>query len=85
MAKRQCTSVHLHYMPTVPQHTAAYQEMVIEKSAPGTYFAANNFGCGYIGVQELCEKTEDGTRYVRKAIFSIWDAKDSGDNPHAAP
>ena len=33
----------------------------------------------------MCEKTEDGTRCVRKAIFSIWDAKDSGDNPHAAP
>lgn len=85
MAKRQCSSVHLHYMPTIPQHTAAYQEMVVEKSAQGTYFAANNFGCGYIGVQELIEKTEDGTRHVRKAIFSIWDAKDSGDNPHAAP
>lgn len=85
MAKRQCTSVHLGYLPSIPSHTAAYQEIVVEKSAPGTYFAANNFSCGYIGVQELCEKTEDGTRHVRKAIFSIWDAKDSGDNPHAAP
>ena len=85
MAKRQCTSVHLGYLPSIPSHTAAYQEVVVEKSAPGTYFAANNFGCGYIGVQELMEKTEDGTRHVRKAIFSIWDAKDSGDNPHAAP
>ena len=85
MARRQCTSVHLGYLPAIPSHTAAYQELVIEKSAPGTYFAANNFGCGYIGVQEMCEKTADGTRYVRKAIFSIWDAKDSGDNPHAAP
>ncbi|MDO4752311.1 MAG: DUF3472 domain-containing protein [Akkermansia sp.] len=85
MAARQCTSVHLGYLPVLPEHTAAYQELVVEKSAPGTYFAANNFGCGYIGVQELCEKTEDGTRYVRVAIFSIWDAKDSGDNPHAAP
>lgn len=85
MAKRQCTSVHLGYLPSIPSHTAAYQEVVVEKSAPGTYFAANNFSCGYIGVQELMEKTEDGTRHVRKAIFSIWDAKDSGDNPHAAP
>ena len=32
MAKRQCTSVHLGYLPTVSEHTAAYQEMVIEKS-----------------------------------------------------
>lgn len=85
MARRQCTSVHLGFLPSIDTHTAAYQEMVIEKSAPGTYFAANNFGCGYIGVQEMCEKTADGTRYERKAIFSIWDAKDTGDNPHAAP
>ena len=85
MARRQCASVHLGYLPVIPNHTAAYQELVVEKSAPGTYFAANNFSCGYIGVQELIEKTEDGTRHVRKAIFSIWDAKDSGDNPHAAP
>lgn len=85
MAARQCASVHLRYLPELPEHTAAYQEIVVESSAPGTYFAANNFGCGYIGVQELCEKTEDGTRCVRMAIFSIWDAKDSGDNPHAAP
>lgn len=84
MAARQCTSVHLGYLPTIPSHTAAYTEMVVEKSAPGTYFACNNFGCGYIGVQELAEKTP-GQRGDRVAIFSIWDAKDSGDNPHAAP
>ena len=45
MAKRQCASVHLGYGPTIHAHTAAYQEAVIEKSAPGTYFACNNFGC----------------------------------------
>ncbi len=84
MAARQCTSVHIGYLPTISEHTAAYTEMVIEKSAPGTYFACNNFGCGYIGVQELGEKTP-GTQGERVAIFSIWDAKDSGDNPHAAP
>lgn len=84
MAKRQCTSVHLHYEPFIPKHTAAYTEAVIEKSAPGTYFACNNFSNGYIGVQELPARKEDGTP-VRVAIFSIWDAKDSGDNPHAAP
>ncbi len=81
MAKRQCASVHINYLPTLPAHTAAYNEMVIEKSAPGTYFASNNFSGGYIGVQET---VKDGKpHYV--AIFSIWDAKDSGDNPHAAP
>ena len=84
MAKRQCASVHLSYGPAIHAHTAAYQEAVIEKSAPGTYFACNNFGCGYIGVQELGHKDENGNP-VRVAIFSIWDAKDSGDNPHAAP
>lgn len=84
MAKRQCTSVHIGYQPSVPEHTAAYNEAVIEKSAPGTYFALNNFSCGYIGVQELGHKDANG-RPVRVAIFSIWDAKDTGDNPHAAP
>ncbi len=84
MAARQCTSVHIGYLPTIPTHTAAYNEMVVEKSAEGTYFAVNNFGCGYIGVQELAKKKADGT-FERAAIFSIWDAKDSGDNPHAAP
>ena len=84
MAKRQCTSVHLAYGPYIPQHSAAYTEMVVEKSAPGTYFACNNFTGGYIGVQELPAQKADGSN-VRVAIFSIWDAKDTGDNPHAAP
>ena len=81
MAARQCASVHLGYLPEVPNHTAVYNEAVIEKSAPGTYFAVNNFSSGYIGVQE----TVKNDKPVRVAIFSIWDAKDSGDNPHAAP
>ena len=84
MARRQCTSVHIGYGPTIPSHTAAYTEMVVEKSAPGTYFSCNNFSNGYIGVQELAGTREDGSP-IRVAIFSIWDAKDSGDNPHAAP
>lgn len=84
MAKRQCTSVHIGYEPRIPKHSAAYTEMVVEKSAPGTYFACNNFSNGYIGVQELAGKNPDGSP-IRVAIFSIWDAKDSGDNPHAAP
>lgn len=84
MAKRQCTSVHIAYGPDIPQHTAAYQEIVVEKSAPGTYFACDNFSNGYIGIQELAQKDEQGNP-IRVAIFSIWDAKDTGDNPHAAP
>ncbi len=84
MAKRQCTSVHISYGPDILEHTAAYQEVVVEKSAPGTYFACNNFSNGYIGIQELAQKDEQG-KPRRVAIFSIWDAKDTGDNPHAAP
>ena len=84
MAQRQCTSVHLVYGPALPSHSAAYTEMVVRKSAPGTYFACNNFSSGYIGIQELAGKDEKG-QPVRVAIFSIWDAKDTGDNPHAAP
>lgn len=82
MAKRECTSVHLNYGPAV-DNTAAYQVVTVEKSAPGTYFACNNFSCGYIGIQELPSRYKDG-RPVRVAIFSVWDAKASGDNPHAA-
>lgn len=77
----QCSSVHLYYGPNMAAHTAAYSEAVVEKSAPGTYFSINCFGEGYIGVQELGERS----RTPRVAIFSIWDAKPSGDNPNAAP
>lgn len=90
MAKNMCASVHLVYVPAEKPAEekrdciAMYQEAVIEKSAPGTYFCCSNFGNGYIGVQELAQKNEDGSP-KRVAIFSIWDAKDSGDNPHAAP
>lgn len=81
MAARQCSSVHLRYLPTIQNHTAVYNEMVIEKSAPGTYFAANNFDSGYIGVQEIVRDEKP----LRVAIFSVWDAKTSGDDVHAAP
>lgn len=37
MAARQCTSVHLGYLPGLPEHTAAYQEMVVERSALNAY------------------------------------------------
>jgi len=84
MAKNMCASVHLVYGPAIPDHSASYNETVVEKSAPGTYFSCCNFSGGYIGVQELASKDEAGNP-VRVAIFSIWDAKDTGDNPHAAP
>lgn len=84
MAARQCTSVHIQYGPRIPSHSAAYNEMIVEKSAPGTYFSMNCFAGGYIGVQELSHKGPNGEP-MRVAIFSIWDAKFSGNNPHAAP
>ena len=80
MAARQCTSVHLRYAPTMKDIRACYTEIVVEKSAPGTYFASNNFSNGYIGVQEAVR----GGKVVRVAIFSVWDAQDTGDNPNAA-
>lgn len=83
MAARQCTSVHLAYLPEIPNHSAAYQVTVVEKTAPGTYFACNNFTTGYIGVQDIPVQEGEPPKHV--AIFSVWDAKDTGDNPHAAP
>lgn len=83
MAARECPSVHLKYLPSV-ESDACYQEMTVEASAPGTYFACNNFSCGYIGIQQLPLWYPDG-RPVRVAIFSVWDAASSGDDPHAAP
>ena len=29
MARRQCASVHLGYLPGMPEHPAAYQELVV--------------------------------------------------------
>lgn len=83
MAKRQCASVHLRHESSVP-HTVALNTVVVQKSAPGTYFCTNCFNGGYIGIQELGDKDEKGNPR-RKAIFSIWDAKCNGDDPHAAP
>ena len=73
MAKRQCASVHLRHESSVP-HTVALNTVVVQKSAPGTYFCLNCFNGGYIGIQELGDKDENG-KPRRVAIFSIWDAK----------
>lgn len=65
-----CRSVHLAY--PAPEGTAFYNEVSVEKSAPGTYFCANGFNAGYFGIQELY----DGKKLV---IFSIWDPGDQND------
>lgn len=59
-----CRSVHLGY--TAPQGVAFYNEITVEQSAEGTYFAVIGFNKGYFGIQEL----SDGKKVV---IFSVWD------------
>ena len=59
-----CRSVHWAY--DAPAGVAFYNEVTIERSAPGTYFCVCGFNRGYFGLQELA----DGKRL---AIFSVWD------------
>ena len=59
-----CRSVHLGY--TAPTGTAFYNEVTVEKSAPGTYFCVCGFSKGYYGIQELA----NGKKLL---IFSVWD------------
>jgi hypothetical protein len=69
-----CRSVHLRY-PGAPA-TAFYNEIVVEQSAPGTYFSVCVWDKGYFGIQELGK----GKKLV---LFSVWDS-DSND-PNAVP
>lgn len=71
-----CRSVHLGYAG-VPEGTAFYTEMAVEKSADGTYFMAAGFRLGYFGIQELAS----GKKVV---LFSVWDPA-AGDDPKAVP
>lgn len=59
-----CRSVHLGY--TAPQGIAFYNEITVEQSAEGTYFAVIGFNKGYFGIQEL----SNGKKVI---IFSVWD------------
>ena len=63
-------SVHMWH-PT-PAAEWVYGEVTVEKSVPGSYFAAICFSCGYCGIQELY----DGKKV---AIFSVWDPGDPFD------
>lgn len=56
---------------------AFYNEVTVEKSATGTYFAACGWSRGYFGIQEM----PDGRKHV---IFSVWDP-DAGDDASAVP
>jgi hypothetical protein len=59
-----CRSVHLQYQ--APAGQAFYNEVAVEKSAPGTYFCVCGFNHGYYGLQELA----NGKKVL---IFSVWD------------
>jgi len=63
-APRAARSVHLHF--PAPAADAFYNEVTVEKSAPGSYFMACGFRHGYFGIQELA-----GGRKV--VLFSVWD------------
>ena len=65
-----CRSVHLAY--PAPVAVSFYNEVIIEKSAPGTYFMVCGWGKGYFGIQEL----GNGKKLV---LFSVWDPGNQDD------
>jgi Domain of unknown function (DUF3472)/Domain of unknown function (DUF5077) len=72
LAGKACRSVHLGY--TAAEGVAFYNEVTVDRSAPGTYFCACGWNKGYFGIQEL----GDGKKVV---IFSVWDSNQ--DDPKA--
>jgi hypothetical protein len=70
-----CRSVHLGY--PAAEGTAFYNELTVERSAPGTYFMACGWDKGYFGIQELA----NGKKLV---LFSVWDPA-AGDDPANVP
>jgi hypothetical protein len=59
-----CRSVHLGW--SAPAGTAFYNEVIVDKSAPGTYFCVCGFNHGYFGIQQIDDKK-------KVVIFSVWD------------
>ena len=78
---KACRSVHLWYsvdQPSQPAETNLfYNEITVEKSAPGTYFMACGFQMGYFGIQQLA----NGKKVV---LFSVWEPG-RGNDPNATP
>ncbi|QDU31192.1 hypothetical protein ETAA8_63450 [Anatilimnocola aggregata] len=70
LAGLACRSVHLGY--TAPAGNAFYNEVIVDQSAPGTYFCVCGFNHGYFGIQQLDEKR-------KVAIFSVWDPGNQND------
>ncbi len=69
-----CRSVHLGY--PAPEGIVFYNEVRVDRSAPGTYFMVCGWDGGYFGLQELA----DGKGLV---LFSVWDSEK--DDPKAQP
>src|SRR5437879_9986561 len=57
-------SVHLRY--PAPEGTAFYNEVTVDREAPGTYFCVCGFNQGYFGIQELADAK-------KLLLFSVWD------------
>jgi Domain of unknown function (DUF3472)/Domain of unknown function (DUF5077) len=70
-----CRSVHLAYPG--PESVAFYNEVKVERTAPGSYFMVCGWKDGYFGIQEGA----DGHRQI---IFSVWDSY-KGDDPGVVP
>lgn len=74
---RAARSVHLHYPIQGPGVDAFYNEITVEQSTAGSYFATCGWNHGYFGIQELSK----GRKVV---IFSVWDPT-KGDDAKAVP
>src|SRR6185503_1291176 len=75
-APRAARSVHLRWK--APDGDLFYQEMVVERSVPGSYFMAVGWNTGYFGIQELSSPTN------KLVLFSVWD-QSKGDNASSVP
>jgi hypothetical protein len=60
-----CRSVHLGY--PADEGVAFYNELTVDRSAPGTYFMVCGWDKGYFGMQEL----GNGKKLL---LFSVWDS-----------
>ena len=66
-----CRSVHFGYPG--PDAQLFYNQITVQKSAPGTYFCVIGWNKGYFGIQQLANDK-------RVAIFSVWDSGDNDPN-----
>jgi hypothetical protein len=73
-APRAARSVHLSF--PAPEGDLFYNEMVVEKSVPGSYFMACGWDTGYFGIQQL------GRGEDKVVLFSVWDPT-RGDDPNS--